>query len=87
MRISFVDTDLDDGFWLSGTDWAVQDSWVWEATSTPFTFALWGAGQPNNRNGSEDCLAAMKYFDYLWSDEYCNWNRLQYVCEKRYDRQ
>ena len=48
------------------------------------SYKTWGDQQPNNRNGSEHCLAALKYFDYKWSDEFCNWDHLQYVCEKQY---
>merc|ERR1712137_367211 len=81
---TFNHTDLDDGFWLGATDWTQSGTWLWEASNqAPLTgYEVWGSGQPNDRNGSEDCLAAMKYFDYLWSDEWCNWVRLQYVCER-----
>ncbi|KAL4240169.1 hypothetical protein ACF0H5_000963 [Mactra antiquata] len=73
----------DDGFWLGATDWEVEGKWVWEATGHQFSYSNWGNTQPNNRNGSENCLAAVKYFDYAWSDEFCDWdNHINFVCEK-----
>ncbi|KAL4240168.1 hypothetical protein ACF0H5_000962 [Mactra antiquata] len=76
-------TDEDDGFWLGATDFVIEGKWVWETSKTAVTYVPWGAGQPNNRNGSEDCMAAVKYFDYIWSDEFCDWSHhINYVCEK-----
>nr|ANG56318.1 C-type lectin [Meretrix meretrix] len=79
--LKFNHTDLDDGFWIGGTDWGNEGTWIWEPSQTPISYIVWGQGQPNNRNNSENCLASMKYFDYIWSDEFCDWDRLQYICE------
>ncbi|XP_053400370.1 perlucin-like protein [Mercenaria mercenaria] len=82
--LTFNYTEDDDGFWLGATDWENQETWIWEPTKQPMTYKVWGGNpvpQPNNRNGSENCLAAVKFFDFLWSDEFCNWQRVGYVCE------
>ncbi|XP_052778510.1 perlucin-like protein, partial [Mya arenaria] len=80
--LTFNHTDGDQGFWISGSDWEQDKHWIWESTGAALTYQTWGFQQPNYRNGSEHCLAALKVFDYKWSDEFCDWDRLQYVCEK-----
>ena len=83
--MSPTDTGEDEGFWLGATDWSNEGDWVWESNNKlPLTnFAVWGKGQPNNRNNSEHCLAAVLYFNYIWGDEYCDGLNIQYVCEKK----
>ena len=76
----------DSGFWLGGANFNNDGNWIWEPTGQPITNAPWGSPpqQPNNRDSSELCLASMKYFNFDWSDEFCNWQGvLQYVCEKK----
>ncbi|KAL3853023.1 hypothetical protein ACJMK2_016609 [Sinanodonta woodiana] len=76
-------TDQDQGFWLGATDFIGEGHWYWESTQPlQFTYTDWGQLQPNNRNNSEHCLAILKYFDYAWSDEKCDWDNLNYICEK-----
>ncbi|XP_053388993.1 perlucin-like protein [Mercenaria mercenaria] len=80
--LTFNHSDADDGFWLSGTDWSEEGNWVWESTTEPFRYQIWGDLQPNNKNNSEHCLDALNFFTYAWSDEWCDWGNLQYVYEK-----
>ncbi|WAR09710.1 ECT-like protein [Mya arenaria] len=75
------DTDVDQGFWLGGTNWERDAHWIWESTGAELTYQTWGAQQPNNQNGTEHCLSAVKYFDYAWNDAPCD-RKIQYVCEK-----
>ncbi|XP_060592377.1 perlucin-like protein isoform X3 [Ruditapes philippinarum] len=83
--LTFNHTDGDTGFWIGGANFNNDGNWIWEPTNKPLTYAPWGSPpqQPNNRENRELCLASMKYFDYSWSDEYCDWDVLQYVCEKK----
>ena len=83
----FKDTKDDQGFWLGGTDFSNEGRWQWISSNnfTDITYSIWGATQPNNRDGAEHCMAAVNYFNYSWSDERCDYgNILQYVCEMRY---
>ncbi|XP_052815045.1 perlucin-like [Mya arenaria] len=79
--LTFNHTDVDEGFWLGGTNWEQDAHWIWESTGAELTYQTWGAQQPNNQNGTEHCLSAVKYFDYVWNDAPCD-RKIQYVCEK-----
>ncbi|XP_060576795.1 perlucin-like protein [Ruditapes philippinarum] len=80
--LTFNHTDGDNGFWLGGTNWNNDANWIWEIVHKPITYTNWDASQPNNRDNSELCMASIKLFDYRWSDEFCEWDVLQYVCEQ-----
>ncbi|KAK1880443.1 N-terminal EF-hand calcium-binding protein 1 [Dissostichus eleginoides] len=42
------------GAWIGGYDAIMEDNWKWSDGSA-FTFAAWGAGEPNDANG-ENCM-------------------------------
>ena len=48
--------------WLGGHDMTVEDRWEWATGQCGFSFNDWLAGQPNDRNGEEDCLM-LNYFE------------------------
>lgn len=45
---------------------------------TPFDFARWVAGEPNNMNGAEDCVQFVKYVN-AWNDGDC-YNINPFIC-------
>ena len=55
-----------------------QDSWTW-SDGTPFDYFKWGAGQPDNINMAESCLALR---DGYFHDFECHLKRLGFICKK-----
>ena len=54
-------------FWLGGTDATVEGTWTW-VTGEAFSYANWGAGEPNN-SGNEDYMALdLNGATYIWND-------------------
>jgi len=46
------------------------------------TYSSWHAGEPNNKNGLEDCLAVTQNGGYrYWSDRGCGSYGFCFVCE------
>lgn len=43
-------------YWLGATDLAQEGVWQW-ADATPWSFTIWGAGEPNNYGAAEHYLA------------------------------
>ncbi|KAK3605807.1 hypothetical protein CHS0354_002424 [Potamilus streckersoni] len=77
-------TAPEEGFWLGATDFIEEGHWYWESTQPfEFTYTDWGHLEPNNRFNRQHCLAILKFFDYHWGDEKCDWDNLNYICERR----
>ena len=77
---SFVKSKLSSyNTWLGGSDAATEGSWLWAtgpekdtqfstgATAYNSSYVNWKSGEPNNTNGTEDCLI-MYYSDGSWND-------------------
>ncbi|KAK7482928.1 hypothetical protein BaRGS_00025828, partial [Batillaria attramentaria] len=66
--------------WLGATDTFSEGHWVWASSQTPLGegFTDWGATQPNNHGGREDCLCL--YPQHGWNDAKCEMH-LRYFCE------
>ena len=45
------------GVWLGANDEAVEDSFVWLPSGKPVVFGDWDSGQPNDKEGGQDCVA------------------------------
>jgi hypothetical protein len=63
----------------------VTNGYTWTPTSKPISYSSWAPGQPDKRNGNENCLlATFKNSDaenaVTWSDENCD-EKFKYVCE------
>jgi hypothetical protein len=67
-----------DDLWIGLSDRAVEGSFRWvTGAATPFT--AWAAGQPNDADGTEDCVEQKRMMD-AWHDQPCT-ELLAYVCE------
>merc|ERR1719414_239061 len=60
------------GVWLGGTDHDTEGNWIWSSSQALMSesYSDWGAGQPNNANGHQDCLA-MRHDARHWTDQMC----------------
>ena len=67
-------------FWLGLSDQTNEGVWVW-ADGAPLDFAPWSAGQPNDFDRGEDCVAYMAIDDDQWNDLPCS-QELPFVCER-----
>ena len=55
------------GTWLGATDEKSEGTWQW-VTGEPFTYARWGAGEPNNWKGVEHYLGIQTVDSLHWND-------------------
>ncbi|XP_030848978.1 galactose-specific lectin nattectin-like [Strongylocentrotus purpuratus] len=86
---SLVDESLRDNsdaaYWIGLNDERIEGSFKWsDGTHTDYT--LWQAGEPNDSNGGEDCVAPRNQgrndFDrQKWNDNQCG-NRKSYFCRR-----
>ncbi len=65
--------------WLLGSDTASEGVWTWDAE--PMTYTNWRAGEPNNGNGVENCLALISNQGGAWDDNNCN-DLKSYICQR-----
>lgn len=47
------------------------NEWLWSHTGRIYRYLNWQPGQPDNRNGKENC-ATVVVGDGTWTDEQCN---------------
>ncbi len=66
------------GLWLGGNDRASEGTWRWRDGSLP-GYENWGAGQPKNTNGFDDCMVMEN--DGSWTARFCN-DSVHLVCER-----
>uniref|UniRef100_A0A8C9ZFB4 C-type lectin domain-containing protein n=1 Tax=Sander lucioperca TaxID=283035 RepID=A0A8C9ZFB4_SANLU len=65
--------------WMGGFDSVQEGVWMWSDGST-FNYKHWGAGEPSNGGGVENCLE-MNYNDN-WNDAPCNLI-FPFLCSKK----
>ncbi|XP_058834251.1 perlucin-like [Topomyia yanbarensis] len=72
-------------FWIGATDLAEEGTFIWTGTGEQLTYTNWRRGEPNDENGSEDCLqlAYIPEYEYIWSwnDNVCAEQSLYFICE------
>ncbi|XP_053687357.1 C-type lectin 37Da-like [Sabethes cyaneus] len=72
-------------FWIGGTDLAEEGVFSWTATGKLVTYENWSLGEPNNTNGTEDCMQLVyipKFKQYWsWNDNNCKTHRYYFICE------
>jgi hypothetical protein len=67
--IEAADIGTQSGWWTSGSDFKVQDHWVWTATGQPLNYTNWAPGEPNNVGGVEHYIAiVVKGRSITWYD-------------------
>jgi hypothetical protein len=67
-----------DDVWIGFSDRELEGSFRW-VTGSPSTFTMWSAGQPEDSDGTEDCVE-QKGLSRLWFDQPCD-ELLAYACE------
>ena len=56
-------------------------SWVYLSTGVSIPFSVWNTGEPNNTDGSEDCVEISNYAGYSnWNDVNCDLES-KFICE------
>ncbi len=62
---------LNKGIWLGGSDAQTEGNWKW-LTGEAWSYARWGAGQPNNIDGVQDYLQlwSVSGTAYQWDDQH-----------------
>ncbi len=51
--LSFLSPDMD--YWLGMADFAEEGVWIWQHSYQPVEYTNWVSGQPDDRDGHEDC--------------------------------
>ncbi|XP_026181490.1 ladderlectin-like isoform X1 [Mastacembelus armatus] len=67
--------------WIGGSDAQQKGSWFW-ADGTPFRYTNWSPGQPDNKDGNQNCIQMNFGAKKLWDDGDCNRGNPS-VCSKR----
>ncbi|XP_039446389.1 perlucin-like isoform X1 [Culex pipiens pallens] len=72
-------------FWLGGSDLSEEGTFSWQGTGKLVTYTNWSPGEPNNTNGTEDCiqLVYIPRFEqrWTWNDNACKRGYMYFVCE------
>ncbi|XP_062594565.1 perlucin-like [Saccostrea cucullata] len=66
--------------WLGASDNTQENTWIWNYSGLPLRFSNWRQGEPNNDEGSEDCMGILSQ-DGTWNDLPCS-ALFMFVCEK-----
>ncbi|XP_078314553.1 perlucin-like [Crassostrea virginica] len=67
-------------YWLGGSDWSKEGSWVWEPYGSAINYTNWHHGQPDNTHNAEHCLLLDRHSRFQWMDYNCH-EPLHYICE------
>jgi hypothetical protein len=67
------------GVWLGGSDQQLEMNWMW-LNGAPFSFQMWGVGEPNDQPIPADCLRISSTGE--WFDSNCN-DTHRAVCVRR----
>jgi hypothetical protein len=70
---------LDDDVWLGSSDRVEEGRFRW-VTGAVSPFTAWASGQPDDGDGSEDCVEQKRASMPGWHDQPCT-DLLAYVCE------
>jgi hypothetical protein len=75
-----------EGFWLGANDIQTEGKFVWGATGKPITYSNWDWGQPDNKNGVEDCVQILTSSERegKWNDLPCETSPIKQftMCER-----
>jgi hypothetical protein len=70
-------------WWMGANDRNTEGNWIWSDGST-WSFSPWGAYEPNNWYGNEDCGQLNWFATSVWNDGLCTDQR-PYICESQND--
>ena len=66
-------------YWTGINDIAVEGVWVWDS-GEPVVYTQFGAGEPNNAGGQEDCATWVEWADGTWNDD-THSHSYRFICE------
>ncbi|XP_058832083.1 C-type lectin 37Db-like [Topomyia yanbarensis] len=76
-------------FWIGGSDLGEEGVFSWVATGKLVTFTNWSPGEPNNNNGTEDCMQMVfipRFAQrWTWNDNNCKGSHMYFICEDATD--
>ncbi|KAI8491982.1 hypothetical protein Bbelb_303550 [Branchiostoma belcheri] len=78
------DVDKNSYFRFGLTDDNQEGVWMWDDNVPLGDFTAWGAGQPDNWYGDEDCAeyyAESSSFSNSWNDGYCAHTNRKFICQ------
>ena len=77
-------TDADEGFWIGLTDRQAEGTFVWESGRLlGYRLATkWEPGNPDNWNGTENCVMITKSYNNVMNDVMCD-RKSTFFCQKR----
>ncbi|KAJ8313325.1 hypothetical protein KUTeg_009111 [Tegillarca granosa] len=68
--------------WLGARDFIIEGSWRWLKTGFGLTYFNWGPNEPDDINGSQNCLKVLAFNETIaWGDASCR-DRHYYICEQ-----
>ena len=56
-----------------------NDEWFWIGNTKNSKFTNWDNGEPDNRDGNEDCVAIFRAHDGRWHDRNCE-DKIHAIC-------
>ncbi|OWF36228.1 Low affinity immunoglobulin epsilon Fc receptor [Mizuhopecten yessoensis] len=66
-------------FFIGGSDFFIENQWIWSTEQNPITISHWSPGNPSDSNIGEDCMAVVKAGQ--WNDIACD-RKLEFICER-----
>jgi hypothetical protein len=67
--------------WIGLNDMLAEGRWHWIHQKHPTTYTNWGPGEPENRNGNENCATMWSKYG-SWHDHPCSFTSIHFfVCE------
>lgn len=69
-------------WWIGANKVGTNGVWVWYTSESvvPVHETIWGAGQPDNYQGPEECMNIKPEMGYRWNDDKCHFLK-GYICE------
>lgn len=71
----------DDLWWIGGTDQGSEGKFYWLSNGHQIGFTDFATGQPDNANGTENCLELMGPVGHKWNDRNCDIERF-FICKQ-----
>ncbi|KAK2811268.1 hypothetical protein Q5P01_002876 [Channa striata] len=69
--VIFTATNVNSEAWIGASDAQQENYWFW-IDGTLLDYLNWGAGQPDDKRGQQDCMKMNWGDNNLWDDGNCN---------------
>ncbi|KAH9498738.1 chromatin-modulating protein mrc1 [Bulinus truncatus] len=81
---SFVDSLVSKqvgDYWIGLNDQKLENNFEWLNETVQAAFTYWGANEPNNNGGNENCVYLSGSNSYKWNDSPCD-TLVRYICQQ-----